>query len=296
MSDLTRRLHVGRRADLLAEGRPRREIDALIRAGLLVPLGRTWLGTAATPPRLANILRLNARATCADALALHGAWDLRPGPLHAALRHGSIPCAPSAAARRLAVADHPRLRTWPDDEPVLPLPLALDHAARCLSPDEAHILFESVAHRRLLDHTSLDGILADLPARIRDGIGRIDARSMSGTESRVRRFLERKGVDVVPQWFVPEVGYTDMLVGEGLIIECDSWEHHGTPAAQAEDRRRDRQLVLRGYRVVRLGFSDVMLRWPATHEFLSDLLAGRLHRVPPGRRGRLIEPSATMRR
>ena len=95
---------------------------------------------------------------------------------------------------------------------------------------------------------------------------------------------------------MPEVGYTDMLVGEGLIIECDSWEHHGTPAAQAEDRRRDRQLVLRGYRVVRLGFSDVMLRWPATQEFLSDLLAGRLHRVPPGRRGRLIEPSATMRR
>ncbi len=152
------------------------------------------------------------------------------------------------------------------------------------------MVLESVAHRGLLERASLEAFLSSLPLKTRRALGPIDSRAMSGPESRVRRYLERLGVTVVPQWHVPGVGYTDMRVGECLIIECDSWAHHGSREAQNEDRRRDRALVLLGYRVVRLSFEDVVVHWERTQSFLRDLIALRMHRASPARRGLLLFP------
>ena len=172
----------------------------------------------------------------------------------------------------------------------MPLTIALSHLVRCQETDIAVMVLESVAHRGLLERAALDGLLSSLPLKTRRALGSIDGRAMSGPESRVRRFLERLGVTVVPQWHVPGVGYTDIRVGECLIIECDSWTHHGSREAQNEDRRRDRALVLLGYRVVRLSFEDVVVHWERTQSFLRDLVASRLHRASPGRRGLLLCP------
>ncbi len=286
MSALSSALHVGRRGDLLQEGYTRTRIDSLIRSGDLVRLGHEWLGTARTPLRVAASLTRGGRLTCIDAAALHGAWEVSSPARHEVRLHGS----PAPMPDELVVG-HVGLRTWPDREPIVPLPLALDHVARCQAPDVAVMVLESAAHRGLLDRASLDAVLAGLPLKTRRALGPIDGRAMSGPESRVRRFFERRGVAVQPQWFVPGVGYTDMRVGEGLIIECDSWAHHGSREAQDEDRRRDRALVLLGYRVVRLSFDDVIVHWERTQHFLGALIARRVHRAPPGRRGALLRVS-----
>lgn len=285
MSALTSALHVGRRGDLIRAGYTRTRINTLIRRGELVRLGHEWLGTAQTPPRVAAALTRGARLTCIDAASLHGAWEVSSSNRHEVRLHGS----PAPVPDKLVVK-HLGVRTWPDQEPIVPLPLALGHVARCQAPDVAVMVFESVAHRHLLDRTSLDAVLAGLPQKVRRSLGPIDGRAMSGPESRVRRFFERRGVAVEPQWFVPGVGFTDMRVGESLIVECDSWTFHGSRETQDEDRRRDRTLVLLGYRVVRVSFEDVIVHWERTQRFLGELITRRVHRAPRSRRGALLHP------
>lgn len=124
-----------------------------------------------------------------------------------------------------AVRDHGFVRVWPDDGPIMPPRIALEHAARCLSVEDLAILLESAANARLLS------------------------------------------------------------VGELLVIECDSHGHHEDPRAYANDRRRDQQLLLLGYRVLRLTWEDVMLNWPRAQELLRRIIALELHRAPRNRRG-----------
>lgn len=239
-------------------------------------LGTYWLGTSRTPPTVAAALSQDARLTCVDALRLHGVWVPPTSGRHQTAPFGAR-AAP--AVGHPGVIAHPRLRTWPDDQPILPVAMAASHAARCLAPLDAAAVLDSIAHQGLLDCPELDAVLHGLPDRTRRLIGPISSRSMSGTETRVRRLFEKRGVEVVAQWWVDGVGYVDLRVGERLIIECDSRAHHAHPAGYATDRLRDRRLVALGYQVVRLTWEDVMLRWDETSQFLLDLVRRRVHRA-----------------
>jgi very-short-patch-repair endonuclease len=44
----------------------------------------------------------------------------------------------------------------------------------------------------------------------------------------------------------------DFAYRQGLVLETDGWEHHGTRQAFEEDRRRDATLVAAGWRVIRV--------------------------------------------
>lgn len=268
-------LHVARRADLLRAGRTRGDITAAIRRGDLVRLGTYWLGTPRTPSVVAAALSQDARLTCVDALGLHGVWVPPTSGRHQTALYGDCHEPPGSPG----VIAHPRLRTWPDREPVLPVAIAASHAARCLPPLDAAAVLDSIAHLRLLDRHELDAVLRGIPDKTRRLIGPISARSMSGTETRVRRLFEKHGVHVVAQWWVDGVGSTDLRVGERLIVECDSRAHHAHAAGYATDRLRDRRLVALGYHVVRLTWEDVMLRWEETSEFLLGLVRRRVHRA-----------------
>jgi len=50
-----------------------------------------------------------------------------------------------------------------------------------------------------------------------------------------------------------------------LVVELDSWRHHGTRAAFERDRERDADLQARGIATVRFTFEQVMRRerWTA---------------------------------
>jgi very-short-patch-repair endonuclease len=271
--------HVVPRSALVDSGGSRRSIDHLIAQGTVTDLSRGWFGTEETPEKVSRALRLGARLTCSDALELHGVWVIRQRSTHIATLRGARP-----QGRTLDLRMHKYLHSWPDAEPILPVELALDHLARCQGPERAAIALESVANQEMLTSVEIAQVIAGLPGRIREGIGRIEPRAQSGTETRVRRFLERMGVRVEAQWEVGGVGFTDMRVGERLIIECDSAAYHTDPEAYAEDRRRDQILIALGYVVLRFTWEDVIQRWTRTQRLLCSIISDSIHRVPRAKR------------
>lgn len=170
------------------------------------------------------------------------------------------------------------LRCWPDTDPVADLPLALDHAARCLSAPEAAILFESALHRRKLSMDAVARCVSGLPRNLRTPFSRLSSRAESGTETAVRWWLESLRVTVVPQVWIPEVGRVDLKLGTNWIIECDSVRYHDNLEQFHRDRARDLRLRAKGFVVTRLTWEQVFLEWEATREHLLTALRRRDHR------------------
>lgn len=218
-----------------------------------------------------------------SALALHGVFVIETPGAHEVGRQ--CPCATSDD-----LILHQRLRAWPDAEPVMPVEQSLIHAARCLDAEGAAICLESALNKKLIGPDDLPSIMAGLPARKRSAIGPLDGRAMSGPETRVRRLFERRGVQVTAQFPLPDGGFVDMLVGERLMIECDSRSHHTDPMTFANDRHRDQRNVSLGYTVIRLTYQDVMDNWTATREMLLSLLRRGVHRAPRPQRRRRTGP------
>jgi very-short-patch-repair endonuclease len=52
-------------------------------------------------------------------------------------------------------------------------------------------------------------------------------------------------------------GYRAVFHHHHLAVEVDGWETHGTPTAFVEDRRRDRRLTSRGWRVARFTYDEI---------------------------------------
>lgn len=292
--DQKEKLHVRTTADLEAAGYGRTRRDALVRESAMLQLGRSWYGTWETPPDVAAALRCGARLTCLSALKHYGVWvPIIRGRHEVALRGGGGGGGGARTSRqppgdaRLGRNEqqHRYLRTWPDSGPLLPLRHALLDVVRCQDVETLAIVLESVAVQGLLPWDEVCDIVASLPVRVRRGLGIITATSQSGTETRVRRHLESRRVRVVAQANLLPDEHMDLQVGEVLVIECDSRTHHADPKAYANDRRRDQQLMLRGYRVLRLTWEDVMLRWDETRLLLDAILAQELHRAPRGHRG-----------
>ena len=271
-------MHVRSRADLLADGYTDRSIRRSLETGRLRKLGKWWYGTSATPAHVAAALQRDHRLTCVSALALHGVFTIETHAVHEV----GVQCRCTSGD---GVIHHRPLRRWPDGEPVLPVGHALAHACRCLSAEGAAMSLESALNKRLVDEQEVAMILEELPERKRLAIGTPDARAMSGPETRVRRFLQRRGVKVTPQFPLPGGGFADLLVGECLLIECDSRSHHTDPRAFSADRARDRRNVLLGYTVVRFTYQDVMDNWATTRAQLLALIRRGAHRLPRSRRG-----------
>lgn len=160
----------------------------------------------------------------------------------------------------------------------MPLRLTLTHAINCLEPEHAAILLESAREKRLLGADDIAELLERTTSRRRRDIGAVRGTAGSGSETRVRRYLERKGVRVTAQAAVFDAGRVDLLVGDRLIIECDSREHHTSADAYQNDRGRDAMSLRGGYLVLRLTWEWIWLHWTQTCELLDDLIRRRVHR------------------
>lgn len=105
-----------------------------------------------------------------------------------------------------------------------------------------------------------------------------DARSESGTETIIRLRLRGLKIALRTQVDIPGVGRVDFLVGDRLIIEADSVEHH-LPKYQS-DRRRDRVATGLGFLVIRLTYEDVVYRWDVVVKDILAVIRRRDHRKP----------------
>ncbi|MFC7457383.1 endonuclease domain-containing protein [Brachybacterium sp. GCM10030267] len=186
------------------------------------------------------------------------------------------------------VLHRPVVRAWPDDHPVLPLPVAIEHALHCLSADFAAVVLESGMNRGLITAADASEASRSLSILDRQAIFPVNAGSESGTETIVRRSLERRGIATRSQVRIPGVGRVDLLIGEKLIIECDSLAYHADPEKYRQDRERDLAAKRLGYTVVRLTYEQVINAWDDTLRSVLMMIRRHDHRVPRAKRAHLI--------
>ena len=139
----------------------------------------------------------------------------------------------------------------------------VDHAVsqvyQCMGDQAGFVVLESALHRGLLSTFAQSVLLESLPRRMRRSARLASRLSESGTESFLKLGLIRLRIRFLQQVLIGGVGRVDFLIGDRLVIEVDSRAHHSDPYA---DRRRDAELGVRGYRVLRFIYSQIVHEWP----------------------------------
>ncbi|MDO4413116.1 endonuclease domain-containing protein [Cutibacterium sp.] len=253
-------------AVLIGTGLSKAKIDTAQRHGSITRLRQGWWALPDADPNVVAAVRAGGVLGCVSALKMMGVWSPLGSqvhcrghrePLSATVR--SCP-APRRAAPIIAVDS-------PD--------IAVQSVVRCLDHDEAVAVLDSVLRKGILTHERLEECLAPIPA------GRRTLPDLewadSGTESLVRCRLRRLGLVVRTQVTIEHVGRVDMVVGDRLIIEVDSVAHHTDVAAYSNDRRRDLELVSRGYLVIRVTWHQVMYDWDHVEQLIMEIVGAGDH-------------------
>ncbi|OYO18405.1 hypothetical protein CGZ93_15595 [Enemella dayhoffiae] len=266
-------------AQLRRVGVDHRETQDLVRRGVLSRVRRGWYrgGSYVSDPVL-RAVRAGGALTCLPALKLAGLWTpthhqvhvRRPEALTGPLPKGVVDCRPSG-------------RRPPVHRAVDPIGMSLLCAGRCRSTHEFVVLLDSALDKKKLTRTELEHLLADEPRAIRRALQHVD-RAESGTETLVRLRLRSRGIKLRPQAVIPGIGRVDLLVGERLVIEVDSYEHHSQGAGYEEDRPRDQQLLALGYLVIRVSYLQVLFRWAEAEASILTILRRGDHYWPRRRR------------
>jgi very-short-patch-repair endonuclease len=256
-------------------GATRREIGVRLDSGRLIRLHRGVyaVGHRQLTPRgwwLAAVRAIGAGAALSHT---HGTalWNLRPPP------GGRINVTVRSKGRRQrkGIRVHATLDLPPehvtvhDGIPVTtPERTLSDLAATIETPALARAL-EEAEKQKLLDVPSLLAVCAGRP-----GAQRI--RKLVQTElPRTRSELEAAFVDLCDRYGLPRPVMNAQIHGyevdaywpeHRLVVELDSWTHHGTRAAFERDRKRDADLHAAGITTVRFTHEQVTRRegWAAS--------------------------------
>lgn len=147
-----------------------------------------------------------------------------------------------------------------------PLRTVLD-CARTLPFVEGLAVADSAARAGMITRDELVSAACALRGAGRGKVIRVadmvDGRAASVLESALRGVLLEAGLrDFEPQYVIAD---GDMYVrvdladaGRRIVLEADSFEHHGSRGALARDCRRYNELVLRQWRVLRFAWEHVM--------------------------------------
>lgn len=248
-----------------------RQLAAQVAAGEVLRAGRYYVSPD-TSAEVCVILAAGLRPTCLTAAAEHGLW-VPPGTG----RHGY---------GRRKVPDpkwgnHGWHRDWPEESPIASPRLLLEHAARCLDPLDVGILADSALHQHLVTAEEIAALVGAAPRRSARVLARASGLSESGTESKVRHFLQLHNVKVTPQVRIAGVGRVDNLSGRRWIIECDSKAHHTGEDTYAQDRARDLRALELGYFTSRLTHQMCFGGWSRTSQTLLKVIRSGAHLDPP---------------
>ncbi|MBO3100570.1 endonuclease domain-containing protein [Cellulomonas fengjieae] len=141
----------------------------------------------------------------------------------------------------------------------VPLESALARMLVCCTPGQALVSIDNALHLR---RTTAESILRSIPAtaavRARLLLGRADERSRSPLETVARLALRGAGLRVEPGVVIPMVGEVDLVVEGRVVVELDGLAYHSGRREFTEDRRRDRELAIQGFVVLRFTAQDVL--------------------------------------
>lgn len=263
-------------AQLLANGWTRHAVRSALSSGTLRRLSYGWYEVGGCSADEHTAISSGLRLGCLTGLREHGVWA--PPTTHPHLITPRWSGATGGGVRHVL----PRGAGWPRARITFGVDDCLRQAVRYHDVETGLIVLESAANLRLVTPGEIAELIRDAaPAAAEQLERRFDPRAESGTETRVRLFLARRRYPVRPQVVVPGVGRVDLLVGESLIIECDSRAHHTGETSYASDRRRDLRAAAFGYTVIRLTWEQVFLDWDATQALLLEHLRARRYRRSP---------------
>lgn len=249
---------------LLRLGWTYRMLDYAVRQGWVQRIRNGWYGLNETDELLASAWRVGGLLSCVNGAASHGMWVPPDKHLH-------VVVPPHDARMRRPDDRRTRLSAEPDDRVVVhwrdsaaydrfratPLECIIDLTA-CHPPAWVLGALDSGLARGILKRADLRELHHRLPAARGAVLDLADPRSESYPESVLRWHLVQAGIPFRIQVWVDDMR-VDFLLGK-LVVEVDGKEHHGGPAAFERDRARDARLGIRGYRVLRFSYAQVVYR------------------------------------
>lgn len=100
--------------------------------------------------------------------------------------------------------------------------------------------------------------------------------SGSGLETLVVPRLRWMGVPIIPQVWI--AGHrVDFLIGDRLVLQIDGGTHVGPQ--RTSDIAHDAELMLLGYHVIRVGYTQIIERWHEVQAVIMRAVAQGLHRA-----------------
>ncbi|MBB4667313.1 very-short-patch-repair endonuclease [Microbacterium marinum] len=256
---------VARTRDLHDAGFSRHHIAA---AGLHRPR-RGWVSTASADPLLVRAAEFRVVVTCVTAASRHGLWTLRDDDaVHVAAHAGAGSVAAAGARVHWSVPLIPRHPSALID----PVENVLAVVAECQPFERALAIWDS-AFRQGRASAEIMRRFALRPAArrvLKDAVAHLD----SGLETLVDVRLRWIPAPVHAQ--VVLLGHrVDFLIGDRLVLQIDGGHHVG--AQREADIAHDALLTLHGFTVIRVGYSDVVHRWPDVQDRVLRALAQGLH-------------------
>ncbi|MBT2516639.1 DUF559 domain-containing protein [Streptomyces sp. ISL-90] len=268
-------------ASLDAAGVSRHDVAAALRAGAIVRVRNGWFAYPGAPLDVVRAARVGGALTGASVARLHGLWLLDDPLLHVRV--------PSSSAR-LRAPDDRRISLdrgehgvcvhyRPDGESCArdPLPVALAEMFPCSGPVGAMIALDSALNSGELTSAGLAQLRGLVSAAHSRLVDRADPGCQSGLETIARLLLYRRRVAHRTQVWIPGVGYVDLLIGDRLVVELDGRSFHEGEDFET-DHRRDFELALRGYVVVRISYRMIIDDWEQVEAGILTLLARGEHR------------------
>ena len=271
--DMARFGYLATRSQLRDLGYSDRDIRRAVDERRLSPIRRRWLAHPGADGRATRAVALGGRLAAASALASYGIWITRPGGLWIASPPDASHLEPTAAGEhRLWVADH--FPEGSDRQWRVSVRDAVAQYVRIGGEPDAIATIDSALNKRLLTASDLVEVFQAVPRRLRRLRRRVNGQADSGLETLLRLAAEAQGWRVEVQVRIPGVGRVDILIDGWLVVELDGGAWHDDEQAQDEDRRRDAELVLLGYRWHRFRHDQVLSRMPVCLEVIRALLAG----------------------
>lgn len=279
---------VASRSALSAHGFAASDLTNAVKSGFLTSPRRGWFAASGAEPDLVAAVRVGGHLTCVSALRRRGVWCVDDRLLHVSVdTHASHLSAPHDRAVRLSrpasygVRLHRGAAVLQDGEldlAVDSVPAALRHLIICQPREEVIVALDSALNNRLVGIYQVRQIVESLPKKYHRYLDLIDASSQSGLETKARLRLRALGIPHRTQVRIGTVGRVDLLIGDRFVVELDSKTWHTSAQAYAEDRRRDLELIERGYVVLRVTYGQVMNEWPSVERAIRAVVRRNEHR------------------
>lgn len=274
---------IAKKGELLARGHSADAVYAATLDGSIVRIRKGWYGTSDLPEATVRAVRVGGRLACLSAAAHYGLWVPDSSTLHVGVpRRGSRLRTADDHRKRLAEhPDDPITVHWTraesaGDRHAVSLTEALDQVFRCEGVRPGFVVLESALSQGRLTRLEAEGLARSLRSDARDAASVAGPFSESGTESMVKFELCRLGIPFRQQVVIGGAGPVDFLVGECLVIEVDSRQHHSDPY---RDRKKDAELGIHGCRVLRFMYSQIIYEWPIVEQAILAAIARGDHRA-----------------